>query len=155
MDPPALEPLKRYPAHIEGDEVIVSSRAIEPESRVGPIDGRRVLILGSGAAGTAAAFALREAGFTGTVTMIGDEAMEPYDRTVLSKFVLNDISPSDVPWLRRDGDWKAQKIDRLEGTIVISTPGRGGSGCRTECCSIMTRRCWRPVRPRTCRISLA
>jgi NADPH-dependent 2,4-dienoyl-CoA reductase/sulfur reductase-like enzyme/nitrite reductase/ring-hydroxylating ferredoxin subunit len=118
VDPPALEPLRRYPVHIEGDDVIVSLRAIEPEPRVGPIDGRRVLILGSGAAGTAAAFALRDAGFSGTITMIGDEAMEPYDRTVLSKFVLHDMKPSDVPWLRRDGDWKAQRIDRLEGTIV-------------------------------------
>jgi apoptosis-inducing factor 3 len=50
--------------------------------------------------------------------MIGEEALEPYDRTVLSKFVLADMNPSDVPALRRDSDWKSRRIERLESTIT-------------------------------------
>ena len=80
----------------------------------GPI----VLIVGTGAAGTAAAVALRELGFSGRLTMIGNEALEPYDRTVLSKFVLADMKPSDVPPLRRDGYWAEHRIDRMDATVV-------------------------------------
>ena len=68
-------------------------------------DPRRVLVLGSGAGGTAAAFALREAGFSGEIIMIGDEASQPYDRTVLSKFVLTDMDPSEIPPLAPEQDW--------------------------------------------------
>jgi NADPH-dependent 2,4-dienoyl-CoA reductase/sulfur reductase-like enzyme/nitrite reductase/ring-hydroxylating ferredoxin subunit len=125
VEPPALEPLTRYPVLIEGDDVLIAARAIEGEPDVERIDGRQMLILGSGAAGTAAAFALREAEFAGTITMIGEEAPEPYDRTVLSKFVLADMSPTDVPPLRRDADWKRLRIDRKEATIArLDAAGR-------------------------------
>jgi NADPH-dependent 2,4-dienoyl-CoA reductase/sulfur reductase-like enzyme/nitrite reductase/ring-hydroxylating ferredoxin subunit len=118
IEPPALERLTQYPVRIANGDVLVAPRPIERDDDVGPLDGRRVLILGSGAAGTAAAFGLREAGFAGTVTVIGDEANEPYDRTVLSKFVLNDMSPADIPPLRRDRDWKRLRIDRVDATIT-------------------------------------
>jgi NADPH-dependent 2,4-dienoyl-CoA reductase/sulfur reductase-like enzyme/nitrite reductase/ring-hydroxylating ferredoxin subunit len=118
IEPPALERLARYPVRIENGDVLVSARPIDDEADLGPLDGKRVLILGSGAAGTAAAFALREAGFAGAITMIGEEANEPYDRTALSKFVLNDMSPAEVPALRRDGDWKRLRIDRIDSTIT-------------------------------------
>ena len=50
--------------------------------------GRRVVIVGAGMAGVQTAVALREQGFTGTVTVIGDEPHQPYDRPPLSKAVL-------------------------------------------------------------------
>ncbi|MEW1692696.1 NAD(P)/FAD-dependent oxidoreductase [Streptomyces sp. NPDC091265] len=49
---------------------------------------RRVVIAGAGMAGVQTAVALREQGFTGTVTLIGAEPHQPYDRPPLSKAVL-------------------------------------------------------------------
>jgi NAD(P)H-nitrite reductase large subunit len=50
--------------------------------------------------------------------MIGNEALEPYDRTVLSKFVLADMKPADVPPLRRDSYWAEHRIDRIDATVA-------------------------------------
>lgn len=49
---------------------------------------RRVVVVGAGMAGVQTAVALREAGFTGPVTLIGAEPHQPYDRPPLSKAVL-------------------------------------------------------------------
>ncbi|MEV6178557.1 NAD(P)/FAD-dependent oxidoreductase [Streptomyces sp. NPDC052016] len=49
---------------------------------------RRVVVVGAGMAGVQTAVALREQGFDGTVTLIGAEPHQPYDRPPLSKAVL-------------------------------------------------------------------
>ncbi|WP_175400217.1 NAD(P)/FAD-dependent oxidoreductase [Streptomyces prasinopilosus] len=54
----------------------------------GPSGPRRVVVAGAGMAGVQTAVALREQGFTGTVTLIGAEPHQPYDRPPLSKAVL-------------------------------------------------------------------
>ncbi|WP_436848738.1 NAD(P)/FAD-dependent oxidoreductase [Streptomyces asoensis] len=50
--------------------------------------GRRVVVVGAGMAGVQTAVALREQGFDGTLTVIGAEPHQPYDRPPLSKAVL-------------------------------------------------------------------
>jgi NADPH-dependent 2,4-dienoyl-CoA reductase/sulfur reductase-like enzyme len=49
---------------------------------------QRVVVVGAGMAGVQTAVALREQGFKGTVTLIGAEPHQPYDRPPLSKAVL-------------------------------------------------------------------
>jgi NADPH-dependent 2,4-dienoyl-CoA reductase/sulfur reductase-like enzyme len=49
---------------------------------------RRVVITGAGLAGFRTARALRDGGFTGRVTVVGDERHHPYDRPPLSKQLL-------------------------------------------------------------------
>ncbi|WP_330303945.1 MULTISPECIES: FAD-dependent oxidoreductase [unclassified Streptomyces] len=49
---------------------------------------RRVVVVGAGMAGVQTAVALREQGFKGSVTLIGAEPHQPYDRPPLSKAVL-------------------------------------------------------------------
>ncbi|WP_075661710.1 NAD(P)/FAD-dependent oxidoreductase [Streptomyces acidiscabies] len=51
-------------------------------------DAPRVVVVGAGMAGVQTAVALREQGFAGTVTVIGAETHQPYDRPPLSKAVL-------------------------------------------------------------------
>jgi 3-phenylpropionate/trans-cinnamate dioxygenase ferredoxin reductase subunit len=66
-----------------------------------PID--RVVIGGASMAGLRAAEALRDEGFTGHITLIGDEPSEPYDRPPLSKTVLTGwlhIDHTTLPQLR-------------------------------------------------------
>ncbi len=54
----------------------------------GPAARVRVVIVGAGMAGVQTAVALREQGFPGSVTLIGAEPHQPYDRPPLSKAVL-------------------------------------------------------------------
>ncbi|MFI5791929.1 NAD(P)/FAD-dependent oxidoreductase [Streptomyces sp. NPDC051677] len=60
----------------------------EQRQEEGSPAGRRVVVVGAGMAGVQTAVALREQGFDGTVTLIGAEPHQPYDRPPLSKAVL-------------------------------------------------------------------
>jgi NADPH-dependent 2,4-dienoyl-CoA reductase/sulfur reductase-like enzyme/ferredoxin len=88
----------------------VQAIALEPSGRPGRVDGRRppaavvheaarsfqealkrtgrIVIVGASLAGLRAGSVLRRDGFTGSLTMIGDEPYHPYDRPPLSKQVL-------------------------------------------------------------------
>ena len=61
----------------------------------------RLVIVGASLAGLRAAEALRKEGFTGQLTIIGDELEEPYDRPPLSKQVLKGWVPADHTKLPR------------------------------------------------------
>jgi 3-phenylpropionate/trans-cinnamate dioxygenase ferredoxin reductase subunit len=56
-------------------------------NRNGFKDNGRIVIVGASLAGLRAAEGLREEGFRGQLTIIGDEPDEPYDRPPLSKQV--------------------------------------------------------------------
>ncbi|WP_128429563.1 NAD(P)/FAD-dependent oxidoreductase [Streptomyces cyaneus] len=49
---------------------------------------RRIVVVGASAAGLAAAETLRREGYDGTLTLVGDEPLAPYDRPPLSKQLL-------------------------------------------------------------------
>ncbi|MFF4763408.1 NAD(P)/FAD-dependent oxidoreductase [Streptomyces sp. NPDC001292] len=70
----------------------------------------RIVIVGASLAGLRAAETLREEGFTGSLTIIGDEPYEPYDRPPLSKQVLKGWVPADhtkLPRMREvNADWR-------------------------------------------------
>ena len=65
----------------------------------------RIVIVGASLAGLRAAAALRQEGFTGSLTLIGDEPDEPYDRPPLSKQVLTGMGAArTTPRCRGCGD---------------------------------------------------
>jgi len=74
-----------------------------------------ILILGSGHAGIQAAAALREAGFSGRVTVFGADPELPYHKPPLSKEVLR--SGERIP-LRGEGFYAAQGIELRLGEPV-------------------------------------
>ncbi len=88
----------------------------------------RIAIVGASLAGLRAAEALREKGFNGSLTIIGDEPHEPYDRPPLSKQVLKGWVPADhtkLPRLRPvDADWKlgvaAVGLDRFNHIVKLA-----------------------------------
>ena len=119
LEPPALEPLRRYPVTVEGDRVLASPVPIEPLPHATHPDGRVMVVVGAGAAGTAGVAALREFGFTGRIVLVGREPGEPFDRTALSKFVLEGgMTPQEVPPLRPDGFYASHRIERLHDSVV-------------------------------------
>jgi NADPH-dependent 2,4-dienoyl-CoA reductase/sulfur reductase-like enzyme len=75
----------------------------------GLFDGR-IVIVGASLAGLRAAEALRLEGFTGSLTLIGDELYPPYDRPPLSKTVLSGWLPVEHTTLPRfvetDAEWR-------------------------------------------------
>lgn len=91
---PALSPVSRWEVERRGDMVVVT-KEIEPTDGARPLPGaativappdvRRVVIVGAGVAGNAAAEMLRRRGFAGRITMIGADPSVPYDRPNLSK----------------------------------------------------------------------
>ncbi|HZE32895.1 MAG TPA: FAD-dependent oxidoreductase, partial [Actinoallomurus sp.] len=91
----------------------------------------RVVIVGASLAGMRAAAVLRREGFAGSLTMIGDEAGEPYDRPPLSKQVLTGQVPARNTALPRlaelDAEWlrglPATGLD-LDGRRVRLADGR-------------------------------
>ncbi|MGY5125761.1 NAD(P)/FAD-dependent oxidoreductase [Streptomyces nigrescens] len=72
-----------------------------------PRDGR-IVIVGASLAGLRAAETLREKGFTGSLTLIGEEPQLPYDRPPLSKQVLLGRVPADRTGLPQRRDVNAQ-----------------------------------------------
>lgn len=76
---------------------------------------RRVVVVGAGMAGVQTAVALREQGFRGTVTLIGAEPHQPYDRPPLSKAVLLGKSEGSA----FDVDFEALGIDLLLGREAL------------------------------------
>jgi 3-phenylpropionate/trans-cinnamate dioxygenase ferredoxin reductase subunit len=56
------------------------------------------IIVGAGQAGGWAATAMRQAGFTGRILLIGEETWRPYERPPLSKAVLTDEPEPQVAY---------------------------------------------------------
>jgi len=119
LEPLALDPLKRYRVEVRDGRVLVAGDAL-PEEKTTAFGGdERVLILGAGAAGVAAAADLRERGFAGAITLVSDEEALPYDRTALSKMTIAKDDPKASPPPLRPADfYDAQGIERVVGRIV-------------------------------------
>ncbi|MDR3031892.1 MAG: FAD-dependent oxidoreductase [Kitasatospora sp.] len=88
----------------------------------------RIVIVGASLAGLRAAETLREEGFTGSLTVVGDEPHPPYDRPPLSKQVLLGHVAADTTGLpmRRDPDaeWRlgvrAEGLDPLAKRVMLA-----------------------------------
>ncbi|TKA01031.1 NAD(P)/FAD-dependent oxidoreductase [Actinacidiphila oryziradicis] len=72
---------------------------------------QRLVVVGASLAGLHAVEAARRAGFTGTITLIGSEKHEPYNRPPLSKQFLNAGPPPEPPFLRTAEKFGALDID--------------------------------------------
>lgn len=57
----------------------------ETDTPAGPTSADRVVVVGAGECGTRAAMALRERGFDGSITLLGQEEVHAYERPPLSK----------------------------------------------------------------------
>lgn len=80
----------------------------------------RIVVIGAGLAGEKTAEALRESGYEGAITLIGDEQHLPYERPPLSKEFLND-GKSQESFTVHDQAWYDDAgIDLRLGTQVVA-----------------------------------
>jgi 3-phenylpropionate/trans-cinnamate dioxygenase ferredoxin reductase subunit len=78
------------------------------------------VIVGAGLAGARAAETLRVGGFEGRITLIGEEALRPYERPPLSKGYLRGDQPFDTAAVHPAGFYHEQEIDLRTSTIVTA-----------------------------------
>jgi 3-phenylpropionate/trans-cinnamate dioxygenase ferredoxin reductase subunit len=92
----------------------------------------KVVILGAGHAGGSAAAFLRQYGFEGPITLVGEEPIAPYQRPPLSKaWLKGEVGAEEL--MLKDEDWYAEngcrlllgvtgdRIDRAARTVTLST----------------------------------
>ena len=77
-----------------------------------------VLIVGAGHGGAQAALLLRQAGFAGTIAMLGDEQELPYERPPLSKEYMAGDKPFERILIRPATFWSEREIEMLLGMRV-------------------------------------
>ncbi|KAB7787267.1 NAD(P)/FAD-dependent oxidoreductase [Methylorubrum populi] len=80
----------------------------------------RIVIAGAGQAGFQAAASLREAGFSGSLILVGDEAALPYQRPPLSKAYLAGKTDARGLLLRQESFFAEHRIDHRAGTRVTA-----------------------------------
>ena len=79
---------------------------------------KRVVIVGGGGAGDAAAFGLRKKGFDGAVVVLSADDDRPYDRPYLSKEFLRGQIELPKVYLHEEADYARQGIELRLGTHV-------------------------------------
>lgn len=89
-------------------------------------DGRSIVIVGAGQAGGSAAAFLRQFGWLGAITLLGEEPVAPYHRPPLSKAWLKGETDAAALALRPAGFYAKQGIDLRPGTraVAIDRAGR-------------------------------
>ena len=120
IEPPAVDPLPRYPVRVDNGRVLVS---LEPLSATAAApspgaDQRCFVILGAGAAGQSAAQRLREEGFDDRLVMVSREPDLPYDRTVLSKYKLSGERGGEKTPLQQADFYARHRIERSYAEIA-------------------------------------
>lgn len=123
---PALRPTSCWRVERRDDRIFVSERMTEvsrpvrrtalPRSEA----GARMLVIGGGAAGYAAAEMLRREGFDGSVVVVSADQSAPYDRPNLSKDYLAGEAPEDWLPLALDDDYAKNRIELVLGVMATA-----------------------------------
>jgi NADPH-dependent 2,4-dienoyl-CoA reductase/sulfur reductase-like enzyme/nitrite reductase/ring-hydroxylating ferredoxin subunit len=133
---PALDPLDRWKAAVEGGRLFVREKLApaEPEDH-GIQDVGNILIIGGGGAGLTCAKELRRLGHRGGITMLSADSDPPCDRPNLSKDYLAGNAPEEWIPLRQD-DWyrdnkiglklnsEVQSIDTAKRSVTLASGER-------------------------------
>ena len=123
---PAINALAVWQVEHEGDRLFVRQKRAQPKPRVkGVVEAPgKIVIVGGGAAGFAAAEMLRRQEFSGSIVMLSSDTAPPVDRPNLSKDYLAGSAPEDWLPLRPDSFYAEAAIDLRLRTEVTSIDTR-------------------------------
>ena len=79
-----------------------------------------IVIIGAGQAGAQAAVSLRQKGFSGAITLVGDEGYQPYQRPPLSKKFLAGELPAERLALKAPNFYVDKQIELLTGRRAVA-----------------------------------
>jgi apoptosis-inducing factor 3 len=118
---PALSPLSVWKVEQRQGRVFVTQKQETLKAKKAPSDApKRIVIVGGGAAGFAAAEMLRRDGYGGEITMLSSDSAPPVDRPNLSKDYLAGSAPEEWVPLRSESFYVDEKIDLQLSTNVAS-----------------------------------
>lgn len=127
---PALRPLTRWNVEQSGGTIRVTTESGNEVARRPNVEGarlqQRIVIVGAGAAGDAAADMLRRQGHAGPIAVISADTAPPADRPNLSKDYLAGSAPEEWIPLRAGDFYEERDIDLVLGQRVtrIDRPAR-------------------------------
>ncbi len=115
---PAIDPVDCWRV-VERDGVVLVLGRAEPSQARTPAGGadlpRRIVVVGGGAAGFAAAEMLRREGYDGALTLLSEDPDPPYDRPNCSKDYLAGKAPPEWMPLRDTAFYEDSQIDLRTG----------------------------------------
>jgi apoptosis-inducing factor 3 len=118
---PAFKPLPCWQVERKGDIVRLAARKPVPVPHPAPAQAPdSIVVIGAGAAGTAAVDMLRREGYRGAITLIGAEPNPPVDRPNLSKEYLAGSMPEDWLWLMPEAYYRDHDIELIAGVAATA-----------------------------------
>ncbi|HDS1680375.1 TPA: FAD-dependent oxidoreductase [Pseudomonas putida] len=118
-EPPALTGLRRYRAWVKDGEVWVDDQPMPKSEPPRHSDARTFVVIGAGAAGSAAVATLLDHGFGGHLIWLDQERQPAYDRTALSKFVIaGEMAPDEVSALLEPDQLRRGQLYRRFGKVL-------------------------------------
>jgi NADPH-dependent 2,4-dienoyl-CoA reductase/sulfur reductase-like enzyme/nitrite reductase/ring-hydroxylating ferredoxin subunit len=123
--PPALNPISVWRTEVRDGTVFVREKRDPAAPNPRGLSRQRIVIVGSGAAGHAAAEMLRRRGYDGALTMVSEDGSLPYDRPNLSKDFLAGNAPEEWIPLRDADFYKSAAIEvRLATKVAALDPAK-------------------------------
>jgi apoptosis-inducing factor 3 len=119
---PALNPVACWKVERRGNNVVVTQKIERdplaptyPAAISRDASPKHVVVVGAGAAGTAAVEMLRRCGYDARITVVDDDTGSPYDRPNLSKDFLAGNAPEEWIPTRPEGFYAEHHVDIVRG----------------------------------------